>query len=241
MTDELNVLAGAYALDALDGAERAVFEEHLEECLECTDEVRGMRITAAELSRTTETAPPPQLRADILAAVSRVRPAPPRLDNVVALHRARAARSVWQLTAAACALIAIAVAGWGYSQHQDARRATTAQASSVSRLLGASDLAARTTAVDHGQATVMYSKSQHQIVLVGHGLSSPGNGKTYQLWMIPSAGNAISAGVFEPDSTGNVELPVSGNLNGIPKMGISVEPAGGSTQPDPKTVQLLDL
>ena len=62
MTDELNVLAGAYALDALDDDERAVFEEHLKTCERCADEVAGLRLTAAELSHTTETAPPAQLR-----------------------------------------------------------------------------------------------------------------------------------------------------------------------------------
>lgn len=241
MTDELNVLAGAYALDALDDGERDIFEEHLAECEECTEEVRGMRNAAAELSLTTMQAPPPQLRADILGAVSRVRPLPPVVDNVIALHRARAARSVWQVMAAACALIAIAVSGWGYSQHQDAHRTASAQASVVAGLLKAPDLNARTTSFDKGTATVVYSKSERKIVLIGHGMPALSADKTYQLWMLPAAGNPISAGLFRADRSGNVELPVNGNLNGIPKMGVSVEPAGGSTQPTPGTVQLLDL
>ncbi len=241
MTDELNVLAGAYALDALDDAERDIFEQHLAECEECTDEVRGMRNAAAELSLTTMQAPPPQLREDILSAVSRVRPLAPVVDNVVALHRARAARSVWQVMAAACALIAIAVSGWGYSQHRDAQRATSAQSSAVTGLLKAPDLSARTTSFNQGAATVVYSKSEHKIVLIGHNMPVLGADKTYQLWMVPATGNPISAGLFRADRSGNVELPVDGNLNGIPKMGVSVEPAGGSTQPTPGTVQLLDL
>ncbi|MGI8668201.1 MAG: anti-sigma factor [Jatrophihabitans sp.] len=239
MSDELNVLAGAYALDALDDQERAVFEEHLETCDECAEEVRGMRAAAAELSQTTEVAPPPQLRAEVLAAISQVRPLAPVVDNVVALHRARAARSAWQVLAAACALIAIATAGWGYSQHRAAHRTT--QASAVERVLQASDLKASTTAFVQGSATMVYSADEHRMVLIGHGMPALAAGKTYQLWMLPSTGNPVSVGTFQPDSSGNIELPATGNLAGIAKAGISVEPAGGSAQPTPGTVQLMNL
>jgi anti-sigma-K factor RskA len=240
MSDELNVLAGAYALDALDDDERAVFEEHLQTCERCTDEVAGMRLTAAELSRTTETAPPPQLRGEVLAAISRVRPLPPVADNVIALHRARAARSVWQLVAAACALVAIAVSGWGYAQHRSADRASIAQAS-VQALLHAPDLRVSTTALSQGSGTVMYSTSEHRVMLIGHGMPALASGKTYQLWMLPSNGKAVSAATFRTDSAGDVELPVRGDLTGFARMAISVEPAGGSAQPTLSTVQLLNL
>jgi anti-sigma-K factor RskA len=240
MSDELNVLAGAYALDALDDDERAVFEEHLQTCEGCTDEVAGLRLTAAELSRTTETAPPPQLRADVLAAISQVRPLPPVVDNVIVLHRARAARSVWQLVAAACALVAIAVSGWGYAQHRNADRAASAQ-STVQQLLQASDLRATTTALAQGSGTVLYSAQEHRVVLIGHGMPTLASGKTYQLWMLSADGKAVSGGTFKTDSAGDAQVPVTGDLTGVAKMAISVEPAGGSPQPTQGTVQLLNL
>lgn len=242
MSDELNVLAGAYALDALDADERAVFEQHLAECAECAEEVRGMLLAAAELSRTTEVAPPAQLRSDVLAAVAQVRPLPPLVDNVVALHRARAARSVWQLMAAACALVAIVAAGWGYAQHRAAGdRTTSATQSVVDDLLKANDLTASTTRLARGTGTVVYSKAEHRVVLIGHGMPALNSDQTYQLWMLPAGGKAISAGTFKPDNAGDIELPVTGDLTGVPKMAISVEPAGGSNQPTPGTVQLLNL
>ncbi|MDQ2836824.1 MAG: anti-sigma factor [Actinomycetota bacterium] len=241
MSDELNVLAGAYALDALDEDERILFEQHLEECDECTEEVRGMRCAASELSRTTEVSPPPQLRADVLASISQVRPLAPVVDNVIALHRARAARSVWQVMAAACAIIAIVAAGWGFSQHRTTSRTSAAQVSAVQKLLAAPDLRASTTAFEKGSGTLVYSKDEHKLVLIGHGMPALASDKTYQLWMLPTTGDAISAGTFTPDSAGNVELPAAGDLTGIPKMGISVEPAGGSAQPTAGTVQLLNL
>lgn len=241
MSDELNVLAGAYALDALDPAERTLFEEHLETCDECAEEVRGMRNAAAELSRTTEVAPPLQLRADVLSAISQVRPLAPVVDNVIALHRARAARSVWQVMAAACALIAILAGGWGLSEQRAAHRASNAQLSTVSALLKAPDVKAITTTFSQGSGTVVYSADEGKMVLIGRDMPALNSAKTYQLWMLPTSGNPISAGIFKPDSAGNVEFPVSGDLKGIPRLGISVEPKGGSAQPTSGVVQQINL
>lgn len=241
MSDELNVLAGAYALDALEPDERELFEEHLANCEECTAEVRGMRAAAAALSNLAEVNPPPQMRGDVLSAIRQVRPLPPVVDNVIALRRARTGRSVWQLAAAACALIAIAVSGWGYSQHRAVQRSTTAQSSVVEQMLRASDVTATTTTLDQGKGTLLYSKSQHKVMLIAHGMPALPAGKTYQLWMLPSEGNPVSGGIFEPDKTGNAQLAASGNLDSVGKMGISVEPAGGSAQPTAGAVKLLNL
>ncbi len=240
MSDELNVLAGAYVLDALDAEERALFEQHLQGCDECTEEVRGLREAAAELSRTTEVPAPPQLRAQVLAAISEVRPLAPIVDNVVALDRARAARSVWQVVAAACALVAIVAGGWGLAQHRDAQRAA-ARVPVVDSLFGATDLKANSTPFSHGSGTVVYSNSEQKAVLIGHGMPVLASDKTYQLWMLPPTGNPISAGTFKPNSAGEVQFPVSANLKDIPKMAISVEPSGGSKQPTAGTVQALNL
>ena len=47
---ELHLLTGSYALDALTGDEQADFEEHLDRCPACAEEVRGLRETAARLA-----------------------------------------------------------------------------------------------------------------------------------------------------------------------------------------------
>jgi len=246
VTDELNVLAGAYALDALDDAERARFEEHLAGCERCAEEVRGLRQATAELSRVSEAEPPAQLRAGVLAGIAQVRPLPPVVDsaladNVVALRRARVARSTWQLVAAACALVAIVVAGWGYSQHRDAARARSAQQSVVASLLAQPGVRAVTTSLSQGSGTVVYSPGEHRIVLLGRDLPALPADKTYQLWMLPDTGPAISGGTFRTDGAGNVDYQVHGDLTGVSRMGISVEPAGGSAQPTPSTVQLIGI
>jgi anti-sigma-K factor RskA len=247
MTDDLNMLAGAYALDALADDEREVFEQHLLTCAECAQEVRGLRAAAAELSHLTATSPPPQLRAAVLGAVARSRPLPPLVDasradhgNVRQLRPARG-QTLWQGVAAACALIAIVVSVWGYSEHRQAQRAASARSSVVQSLLAAPDVRAATTAMKQGQGTLIYSRSESRLVLIGRGMPALPANQTYQLWLMTETGAPVSGGVFRPDQAGNVEVPASGNLAGVDRMGVSVEPAGGSAQPTPSTVQVLKL
>ena len=49
LADDLHVLTGSYALDALPDPERAEFERHLQHCPSCDAEVRGLRETAARM------------------------------------------------------------------------------------------------------------------------------------------------------------------------------------------------
>ena len=244
MTDELNALAGPYALDALGDDEREVFERHLRGCAECAQEVRGLREAAAELSHLTQASPPPQLRAAVLGAVAQSRPLPPLADapgsNVRPLRR-NPGQALWQAVAAACALVALVVSAWGYSQHREAQRAASGRDAVLQSLLNAPDVRATTTAMRQGQGTLIYSRSERRLVLIGRGMPTLPENQTYQLWLMTETGAPVSAGVFRPDQAGNVEVPASGNLDGVDQMGVSVEPAGGSAQPTLSTVEVLKL
>jgi anti-sigma factor RsiW len=75
-----HALTGAYALDALDPAERAEFEAHLATCAECREEVAGLRETAARVAATTWVDAPAALRGRVLAEAAltpQVAPAAP--------------------------------------------------------------------------------------------------------------------------------------------------------------------
>jgi hypothetical protein len=63
-------LVGAYALDALDGAERVRFERHLASCRTCPGEVRGLAAAAARLALAAAGTPPPRMRRRVLADVA---------------------------------------------------------------------------------------------------------------------------------------------------------------------------
>jgi anti-sigma-K factor RskA len=240
MTDhEMNALTGAYALDALDEQERARFEKHLATCTDCAEEVRSLRAAAAELSQLSPTEPPAGLRDGLLAAIGQVRPQPPLGQNVVPLRPRGARRWQWQSVAAACVLIAAAAAGWGYQQRVDANHAH-AQANAITQVLDSPDAATVAGTVGGtGHATVIYSKTDARLILIGHDLAAPPGSKTYQLWMIDRSGHATSAGLFTPNSSGAVLVQASGDLGDTANLGVSVEPAGGSRQPTPGAIVAL--
>lgn len=63
---DAHALAGAYALDALSGDERAAFEAHLPACVDCRREVDELTEVGARLGTAVEDEPPPDLRARVL-------------------------------------------------------------------------------------------------------------------------------------------------------------------------------
>ena len=75
--DNMHVLTGSYALDALDVQERTEFERHLQHCPSCQAEVRGLRETAARLAIARAARPPAQMEQRVLAATYRTRQLPP--------------------------------------------------------------------------------------------------------------------------------------------------------------------
>ena len=92
--DELKHDAAAYALGALEPAERAAFETHLASCAECTAEVRQLRLAAGALPHAVpQVSPPPSLRARILEPGVRP-PEPRRAGTPSRRHRSCASGAV---------------------------------------------------------------------------------------------------------------------------------------------------
>ena len=58
---EPHTLAGAYAMDALDGRDRARVERLLARCQECAREVSGLHEATARLAAAAAAPPPPAL------------------------------------------------------------------------------------------------------------------------------------------------------------------------------------
>ena len=116
---DLHILNGAYALDALEGAERDRFEHHLHRCQPCAHEVGGLRETATRLAMAVAVVPPPALRGRVLAALARTRQAPPVIDSQPrTAHRpARVPRLA--AAAAAVGIAAAAVLGLAQVRTQD--------------------------------------------------------------------------------------------------------------------------
>ncbi len=69
MSADLHELTAVYALDALSGEEQARFEEHLEECTACRQEVAELQATLGEIGEVFEEAPPAGLKDLVLAEI----------------------------------------------------------------------------------------------------------------------------------------------------------------------------
>ena len=246
---DLHALVGAYALDALDGAERDRFERHLRGCRACESEVRGFAATATALAMATAAEPPPGLKQRVLAAAAVTRQSPPAVAGATgAAHRRRprtsASRRAWlprlALSAAAAGLVAAAVLGGVtvWTQHQ----LTTAQAENqaIAAVLAAPDAqiaSARTSA--GGIATVVASHSAGSIVFTSAGLQALPPSKVYELWFLGKT--ARPAGLLPPARAGRTAPVLAAGLAVGDKVGVTVEPAGGSSSPTTTPIVVLTL
>ena len=229
--DDWHVLTGSYALDALPDPERAEFERHLQHCPSCEAEVRGLRETAARLAMAQALQPPPGMEQRVLAATYRTRQLPPLLPE--RLHHRRISRRMAAFAAAASVAAAVAL---GITQVSAQHRLESTQASdaAISRVVTAPDARIETTRTSAGgSVTVVASAALREAVITSTGMVSPPAGRVYQAWVMSTSG-ARSAGLMADRST----LLASAVLPGD-RIGITVEPAGGTSKPTTTPVAVL--
>jgi anti-sigma-K factor RskA len=261
LPDNMHVLTGSYALDALDAQERAEFERHLQHCPSCQAEVRGLRETAARLAIARAAQPPPQMEQRVLAATYRTRQLPPlaagRLRRDLRqtwLARLFAARgngrtnnrtNNWlrspRLIGALAAASVVAAVGLGITQVSTQHQLDSAQARSaaIAKVLDAPDARIEaTSATPGGAVTVVVSALQREAVVTTRGMPALSSSRVYQVWVMNSSG-ARSVGVLS--STSHIgELLASGVRSGD-QIGITVEPSGGSSHPTTTPIATVPL
>ena len=96
----LHALAGLYALDALETAERDRFERHLPGCRGCEAEVRDLTETATALGMAAAADPPQGLKRAVLAAIAALSSARAGDAAIAALISAPDARTTSVATSA---------------------------------------------------------------------------------------------------------------------------------------------
>jgi len=254
---ELHGLAGAYALDALDGPELDRFTRHLQHCSTCENEIRGFRETAARLALAVAAPPPAELRARVLSAVAITRQLPPEVATAPAGRAApgRAARRparpdaglrrTWlprmATLAAAAGVIAAVLLGVAQSATQHRLTQAEAQNRAMAAVLAAPDarlVAVRTTT--GGMATVVVSPAHRSLIVTTEGLPALAGGKVYELWFINSRA-ARPAGLLPAPSGGHTSPFLASGLARGDKVALTVEPAGGTKQPTTKPILMLRL
>ena len=238
--DDWHVLTGSYALDALPDPERVEFERHLQHCPSCEAEVRGLRETAARLAMAQALQPPLGMEQRVLAAAYRTRQLPPlpsdRLRAARDHRRAQVARrfAPRRIAAFAAAASVAAAVALGITQVSTQHRLESTQASNaaISQVVTAPDARIETTRTSAGgSVTVVASAALREAVVTGTG--TPPAGRVYQVWvMSPSA--ARSAGLMAGPSTVLASAVVPGD-----RIGITVEPAGGTSKPTTTPLAVL--
>jgi anti-sigma factor RsiW len=246
MPYELHVLTGSYVLDAVSDAEREEFERHLQHCPSCDAEVRGLRETAAGLARTCALTPPARMEQQVLAATYRTRQLPPlpagrprRIPHIPRVAHippvpsiSRIPRRVAVLAAAASVAVA---AGLGITHLSTQHQLDRAQATAIARVVTAPDARVDTAPTSAGgNVTVVTSAALRESVVSTSGLASLPSGRVYQVWVMSRSG-ARSAGLLHGSSL------LASAVSPGDRIGITVEPAGGTARPTTSPVAVLPV
>ena len=221
MTNDVHHLAAAYALDALDADERAVFESHLDGCEACRADVADFADVAGQLAAATASAPSAGLRDAVLSDVAQTRQERPTVRQ---LDEARRRPRSGVLLAVAAAVIGL-IAGAAIVL------SVTDRSSDADLVLSAPDAITTPLEGTEGTVRVVWSGELGQAVLLGDGLADPGDGREYELWAIVDEG-PLPTGLFTPDD-GSVEtvFDLDPAATSPAAWGITNEPEGGSPAP----------
>jgi anti-sigma-K factor RskA len=206
-----------YALDALRGEDRTRVDEHLATCAACRLELEQLRGDTALLAlSTTGPRPPQRARQRLLDAVARE----PRVPRIV---ETSPRRSWWGVLgwAAAAALVIFALALWreNLALKQTLASASSRAAESTREVEELRKIAAPIIAPDAQRVTLVsanahpqpqgkafYLRSRSRLVFLANNLPPLAPQKAYELWLIPTSGAPIPAGVFKPDAHGSASV-----------------------------------
>jgi len=248
MRRDLHGLSGAYALDALEDSERERFEQHLQRCEACRQEVRGLHDTATQLALAVARVPPPQLRAQVLDAAARTGQNRPVSDHRAAVQprharaprRARAPRLLGVAATAAVAAVAV-VLGFTTAATQHNLDRAQAQEQAILAVLNAPDarIVINRASVG-GTGTVVFSRASHKMIFTTAGLPPLPASKVYELWVL-GHDSARPAGLLPaPGNGGTAPLLASGLASGD-QAGVTIEPAGGTLKPTKPPIVAIPL
>jgi anti-sigma-K factor RskA len=232
-----------YALGALQGEERLAVEKHLQSCPDCRHELSQLQGDLALLALSVSGPRPPlRSRQRLMAAIAKE----PRRATIrqgqwkpwwIALE--------WAAAAAAVAMIVLLL-----NQNTDLRQRVAALEASSSgqqkQLLQAKELIATLTSADavrftlvaaktppQPQGKAIYLRSTGTLVFLASNMPELPPQKTYELWLIPTSGAPIPAGLFRPDTHGSAALIKPPLPTGVEAktFAITVEPGAGSAAP----------
>jgi hypothetical protein len=242
-----------YAMRSLAPAETATAQRHLNTCAECRSKLAD---TLGDLSLVALTATQEPVPADARerfmqrlrteTSAKRAEPAQP-----IEMPRERVGTGSWfsslgWVAAAAALLFAAYMGNNAHNLRQEiaAQRyqvqQLSAQTSRTQQILDVltSRTAKRVALTEVKSALkpighVIYEKDKGALIFVASDMPPVQANKTYELWLIPTSGAPIPAGIFRPDVNGSASVVMPPLPTGVDAkaFGITIEDAQGATTP----------
>jgi anti-sigma-K factor RskA len=231
-----------YALGSLPGdEERLALENHLETCNACRRELEQLRGDMGLLSLSTMGATPPvRSRARLMDAIaSEPRRTEPQSTSrgrswsffapwAVAAAMAIVAGILWSADAALKRQMASLQSSFSEQQQELVRAREVVATLTAPEAQQVTLVAAKTPPLPHGKA--FYLRSTGRLIFLASNLPPLPPEKIYELWLIPTSGSPVAAGLFRPDSHGGAAVlnpPLSPGLE-AKTFAVTLEPATGS-------------
>jgi anti-sigma-K factor RskA len=228
-----------FALGTLEGEEyeqiRGLLAQGDQECSRGIAEARA--VVAGLSYAAPQATPPAHVRKRLLAAI-----AEPRRSRTWLPYLAWAAAAglliVAVLTGRRAQNLASELAGLQqrYEQLSTEHQQVVAETETYRRVLAiVSAPGTRAVSLSAQQSPQLqaYWNEPLGLVLAGRNVPLPAPDRTLQLWIIPTQGNPIDAGIFRPDATGSTLYIASPgiSISQAAALAITDEPAGGQPQP----------
>ncbi len=239
-----------HALNALQGEDRVRLEAHLAACSSCRRELEQLRADSALLALSAAGPRPPQRsRQRLLDAIAKESPTPNSAPTA-------ARRSWWPVLgwAAAAAILVFTLSLWKENATLKASL-SGAQSESARNARELDDLrriaapiispeaqhitlvSAKTPPQPQGKA--FYLRNRNSLVFLANNMPPLPPQKAYELWLIPTTGAPIPAGLFKPDSHGSASLVNPPLPAGVAAKAFAITVENESGSPTPTTPILM--
>ncbi|MBB5083984.1 anti-sigma factor [Nonomuraea endophytica] len=236
MKENTHTLSGAYALNALPEEQAREFERHLARCPDCAEETRGLCETTARMAAAVRHEPPSVLKARVMEEIGAVRQASPIVPATMGRSSRPHARLLAGRAAAALLVAAALVLGVLLIRTNGQLNEERVQGDRIAAVLAAPDARQVSTRVGAATVTAIYSPAKASVVVVTAGMPTAPAAHDYQVWLIGP--DAIRSAGLMPDRPGPV---LAGPVHAGDKLGITVEPQGGSRQPTTQPLTVVAL
>jgi anti-sigma-K factor RskA len=221
----------AYALEALDGGELRALETHLRTCRSCRQDLNDYRrISAGLLLALPPRLPPATLRRDLRK----------RLAAETSHPRGLPGWSWSQIGFAGALALLVALNSLSIFQirnmQQQQAELEDQNRSAQTAIAMLAYPGSQATSFEQGgiSGSLIVDKKRDLLTLFAWHLPAPPAGKTYQIWLIDSAGKRTSGGFLVPDAAYPFVMQVinaPAPLSEFTGLGVTAEPFGGSPGP----------